>query len=55
MKTLSATEARTQLYRFLDQVSKEYSPVSIKNKRNTFILIKKLSIYYPFLKFVTSL
>ena len=41
MKALNATEARTQLYRLLDHVSEEHSPVAIKGKRNTCVLISE--------------
>lgn len=41
MKALNATEARIQLYRLLDHVSEEHSPVTIKGKRNTGVLISQ--------------
>ncbi|RLD08609.1 MAG: type II toxin-antitoxin system prevent-host-death family antitoxin [Chlamydiae bacterium] len=39
MTCLTATEARTKLYRLLDEVSVSHKPVQITGKRNSAILI----------------
>lgn len=41
MTTLTATEARKQLYTLLDDVAESHSPVQIAGKRNTAILISE--------------
>lgn len=39
MTTLTATEARKQLYTLLDDVSETHSPVQISGKRNSAVLV----------------
>ncbi len=39
MQTLTATEARTNLYRLIDQVAESHQPVAISGKRANAILI----------------
>ncbi len=39
MTCLTATEARTKLYRLLDEVSVSHKPIQITGKRNSAILI----------------
>jgi len=39
MTTLTATEARRNLYNLLDDVSASHEPIQIKGKRNSAILI----------------
>lgn len=39
MKTLSATEARSNLYRLLDEVSESSEPIQISGRRNDAILV----------------
>ncbi len=39
MTCLTATEARTKLYRLLDEVSISHKPVQITGKRNSAVLI----------------
>ena len=41
MTTITATEARKQLYTLLDDVAESHSPVQIAGKRNTAILISE--------------
>ena len=41
MPTLSATEARTKLYRLIDQTSKSHEPVVITGKRGNAVLISE--------------
>ena len=39
MKALTVTEARTSLYRLLDEVSESREPVQIRGKRSNAVLI----------------
>jgi len=39
MTTLTATEARKDLYNLLDDISASHKPIQIKGKRNSAILI----------------
>ena len=39
MKTLTATEARTNLYRLLDEVADSSEPIQISGRRNDAILV----------------
>ena len=39
MTTISATEARKQLYRLLDDVSQSHEPVQITGKRGNAVLV----------------
>lgn len=39
MKTLSATEARSSLYRLLDETAASHEPVQIQGRRNSAVLI----------------
>ena len=39
MRTLSASEARRQLYRLIDLVASEHEPVLIAGKRNNAVLV----------------
>ena len=41
MPTLSATEARTKLYRLIDQASFSHEPIVIKGKRGNAVLISE--------------
>ena len=41
MPTLSATEARTKLYRLIDQASISHEPIVIKGKRGNAVLISE--------------
>ncbi|MCF7791523.1 MAG: type II toxin-antitoxin system Phd/YefM family antitoxin [Victivallales bacterium] len=41
MTTLTATEARTRLYRLLDDVSESHDPVHITGKRHSGVLISE--------------
>ena len=41
MTTMSATEARRQLYKLLDDVSQSHEPVQITGKRGNAILISE--------------
>jgi len=41
MKSVKATEARTKLYRLLDQASEEGEPIQILGKRNNAVLISE--------------
>ena len=41
MATLTATEARRQLYRLLDDVSSSHEPIQITGKRNSAVLISE--------------
>jgi prevent-host-death family protein len=41
MPTLSATEARTKLYRLIDQTSKSHEPILITGKRGNAVLISE--------------
>jgi len=41
MTTLTATEARKQLYNLLDDVSASHEPVQITGKRNSAVLISE--------------
>ena len=41
MTTMSATEARKQLYRLLDDVSQSHEPVQITGKRGNAVLISE--------------
>ncbi len=41
MSTLSATEARTKLYRLIDQASLSHEPIVIKGKRANAVLISE--------------
>jgi len=41
MPTLSATEARTKLYRLIDQTSLSHEPIVITGKRGNAILISE--------------
>ncbi len=39
MKNLTASEARIQLYRLVDEVADEHAPVQISGKRNDAVLV----------------
>ncbi len=41
MPTLSATEARTKLYRLIDQTSASHEPIVITGKRGNAVLISE--------------
>ncbi len=41
MTTLTATEARRQLYNLLDDVSNSHEPIQITGKRSTAVLISE--------------
>jgi antitoxin YefM len=41
MPILSATEARTKLYRLIDQTSKSHEPIVITGKRGNAVLISE--------------
>ena len=41
MTTMSATEARKQLYRLLDEVSRSHEPVQITGKRGNAVLVSE--------------
>ena len=41
MTTLSATEARTKLYRLIDQTSSSHEPIVITGKRGNAVLISE--------------
>ena len=41
MSTLSATEARTKLYRLIDQTSLSHEPIVITGKRGNAVLISE--------------
>ena len=41
MPTLSVTEARTKLYRLIDQISASHEPVLITGKRGNAVLISE--------------
>lgn len=41
MPTLSATEARTKLYRLIDHASKSHEPIVITGKRGNAVLISE--------------
>ena len=41
MPIISATEARTKLYRLIDQTSKSHEPIIITGKRGTAVLISE--------------
>lgn len=39
MNTLSATEARDNLYKLIDQTAESHKPVTIKGQRNSAVLV----------------
>jgi len=39
MHTLTASEARANLYRLLDQTSESHQPITISGKRNSAVLV----------------
>ncbi len=39
MNTLTASEARANLYRLLDQASETHQPIMISGKRNSAVLV----------------
>jgi len=39
MHTLTASEARANLYRLLDQASESHQPITISGKRNSAVLV----------------
>ena len=41
MTTMSATEARKQLYRLLDEVARSHEPVQITGKRGNAVLVSE--------------
>lgn len=41
MATMSATEARKQLYRLLDEVARSHEPVQITGKRGNAVLVSE--------------
>lgn len=41
MSTLSASEARAQLYRLIDEAAQSHSPIHITGKRNNAVLISE--------------
>ena len=41
MTTITATEARTNLYKLLDKVSESHEPIQITGKRNKAVLISE--------------
>lgn len=41
MTTLTVSEARTKLYRLVDEVASEHKPVTIKGKRASAVLVSE--------------
>lgn len=41
MTSITATEARKQLYRLLDDVSESHGPITITGKRNSAVLVSE--------------
>ena len=41
MTTISATEARKQLYKLLDEVSQSHEPIQITGKRGSAVLVSE--------------
>ena len=41
MSTLSASEARSQLYRLIDEAARSHSPIHITGKRNNAVLVSE--------------
>ncbi len=41
MSTLSASEARAQLYRLIDEAAQSHSPIHITGKRNNAVLVSE--------------
>ena len=41
MTTMSATEARKQLYRLLDEVAQSHEPIQITGKRGSAVLVSE--------------
>jgi len=41
MKTLSATQARKEIYRLLDETSETHEPIQISGKRSNAVLISE--------------
>ncbi|MFO7888907.1 MAG: type II toxin-antitoxin system Phd/YefM family antitoxin [bacterium] len=41
MKTISVTNARSQLYKLIDEASKNHEPIQITGKRSNVILISE--------------
>ena len=41
MTTLTVTEARSKLYRLIDEVAAEHKPVTIKGKRTNAVLLSE--------------
>jgi len=41
MKTLTATQARKEIYRLLDEASKTHEPIQITGKRSNAVLISE--------------
>lgn len=41
MKTLTATDARAQLYKLLDLVSESHTPLHIKGRRSNAVLVSE--------------
>jgi len=41
MKTLTATQARKEIYRLLDEASETHEPIQITGKRNNAVLISE--------------
>lgn len=39
MSTLSASEARANLYRLIDEAAESHTPIRIKGKRNSAVLV----------------
>ena len=41
MTTITATQARTRLYRLLDEAAKMHDPIQIKGKRSSAVLVSE--------------
>lgn len=41
MSTMSATEARSNLYRLIDETAESHTPVTITGKRNNAVLVSE--------------
>lgn len=41
MTTLTASEARANLYRLMDEVAKSHQPITISGKRNNAVLVSE--------------
>ena len=41
MSTISVTEARTNLYKLIDEAAESHQPITINGKRNSAVLVAK--------------